>query len=82
MPQVELPADLIEKVEHCLTNGGTVGDFVREAVERKLDDETRRKEFHRLSSKMREAMLARGLTEEEILADFERHRRLQSLPQR
>ena len=82
MPQVELPSDLFEKVEHSLTNGGTVDDFVRNAVERKLDDEARRKEFHRLSSKIREAMHAQGLTEDEILADFERHRRSQSLPSR
>ena len=80
MPQVELPPDLFEKVEHSLPTGGSVNEFVRDAVVRKLDDEERRKEFHRLSSKVREAMIAQGITEEEILADFERHRRSQSLP--
>ena len=79
MPVVDLPPDLIEKIEHRLSNTGSVDEFVRDAIEQKLDDVERRNEFHRLTAKIREAMLAKGLTEEEILADFEQHRRAQGV---
>jgi hypothetical protein len=71
MPQVELPAELFQQITHNIPTGGSVDDFVREAVERKLADDQCRKEFFRLSDQMRAAMLEQGLTEEELLADFD-----------
>lgn len=75
MPQVELPPDLFEKVEHSLPTGGSVDEFVRDAVEYRLAVQDRRAEFFRLSDLMREAMHKQGLTEEEILAEFDARRR-------
>lgn len=74
MSHVELPAELFQQIEQSLPVGGSVEEFVREAVARKLHDEERRKEFHRLSGEIRDALRAKGLTEEEILADFEKQR--------
>jgi hypothetical protein len=71
MPHVELSSDLFQQIELSVPTGGTVNAFVREAVERKLADDRRRKEFVRFSDKMREAMHQKGLTEEQILAEFD-----------
>lgn len=77
MHAVVIPPDLLEKIEHTLSNGGSVDDFVRIAVEEKLDDTARRSRLHHLTAKIHEAMLAKGLTEDEILADFDQHRHAQ-----
>jgi hypothetical protein len=71
MPHVELPADLFQQIELSVPTGGTVDAFVREAVERKLADGRRREEFYRFSDKVRDTMHQLGLTEEQILAEFD-----------
>jgi len=76
MLNIQLPDNLLQEIEAAGVTGSAVDAFVQQAVREKLDEEERRKEFHRLTAKIREAMLAKGLTEEEILADFEKHRRL------
>jgi hypothetical protein len=75
MSQIQLPDALIQQIEAAGITGCAVDEFVQQAVREKLQEEERRKEFHRLTAKIREAMLAKGFTEEEILADFEKHRR-------
>src|SRR5688500_4542912 len=75
MSQVFIPDILIHQIEAAGATGGAVAEFVQEAVREKLAADERRREFFRLSSQVREAMLAQGLTEEELLADFEMHRR-------
>jgi hypothetical protein len=77
MPHIELPSELFQQIEISLPTGGAVDEFVEQAVREKLHGEERRKEFHRLTAKIHEAMLAKGLTEDEILADFEKQRRPQ-----
>ncbi len=75
MPLIEIPGDLFQQIQANVPAGGSVDAFVREAVREKIHGDERRKEFHRLTEKIRHAMVAKGLTEEEILADFEAHRR-------
>lgn len=75
MSTIHLPDTLIDQLSAAGVPTGSVDDFVQQAVREKLHDEERRKEFHRLTAKIREAMLAKGLTEDEILADFEKQRR-------
>ncbi len=75
MSQVQIPDTLIQQIEAAGITPGAVNAFVEQAVREKLHEEERRKEFHFLTAKIRQAMLAQGLTEEEILADFEDQRR-------
>ena len=77
MLQIELPDNLLQQIESAGVTGSAVREFVQQAVQEKLHEAERRKEFHRLTAKVREAMLAKGLTEEELLADFEAQRRPQ-----
>ena len=57
-------------------------DFVVQAVREKLSGESRKGEFYRLSDETRAAMAAKGLTEADLLADFEASRRTSSEPGR
>lgn len=75
MPHVEIPGDLFQQIQASVPAGGSVDAFVREAVRDKIHGEERRKVFHQLTEKVRQAIGAKGLTEEEVLADFEEHRR-------
>lgn len=79
MLHIELSDTLLQQIEAAGVPGNAVDAFVEQAVREKLHEEDRRKEFHRLTAKIREAMIAKGLTEEEILEDFEKHRRPQSV---
>lgn len=72
---IQIPDALLHQIEATGLTGGAVDEFVQQAVREKLSAEERRKEFHRLTAKIRDAMLAKGLTEDEVLADFEKHRR-------
>ena len=74
MSTIHLPDTLIDQLSAAGVPTGSVGEFVQQAVREKLHEEERRKEFHRLSAKVRAAMLAKGVTEDEILADFESRR--------
>jgi hypothetical protein len=75
MSTVQLSDALVERIEAAgVTNGG-LDAFVEQAVREKLDWESRRAEFYRLSSQLRQAMKDRGITEEEILTEFDSFRR-------
>ena len=80
MLHIELPDSLLQQIEAAGVTGSAVDEFVRQAVQEKLaiaklSARERRQRFFELSNEIREAMLAQGLTEEEILADFEEQRR-------
>jgi hypothetical protein len=71
MPQVEIPQDLFQQIEAALPMSTSPDQYVSQAVREKLAKEEHREEFMRLVAKNREAMVKQGLTEEEILADFD-----------
>ncbi len=74
MPHVEIPQDLFQQIQQALPASGTTDQFVSQAVREKLAGEQRREEFFRLSDITRQAMVQQGLTEDEILEDFESQR--------
>lgn len=75
MSQIQISDALLQQIQSAGVTGSAVDAFVEQAVREKLHEEERRKEFFRLTDKVREAMLAQGLTEEEIIADLENERR-------
>ena len=74
MPQVEIPDAVFERIDQVRPESQSVADFVQHAVQEKLAWEERKREFYRLSDETRMAMSNRGLSEAEILADFESFR--------
>lgn len=68
MLQIELPESLLQQIE---STGITVPEFVQQAVREKLAADERRKLFYRLSDEMRAAMHRQGLTEDQLLAEFD-----------
>jgi hypothetical protein len=79
MLHVELPDSLLQQIEAAGVTGSAVDDFVRQAVREKLaiaqlTVEERRRRFFELSDEMRTAMHEQGLTEEELLAEFDARR--------
>ncbi len=74
MPQIQIPQSLFEKIESVVPATTSPEEFVLQAVEEKLSWEERRTEFYRLSDATRAAMTAKGLTEADILTDFETSR--------
>lgn len=77
MPHVEIPQDLFQQIQAALPVSGSPDQFVSQAVREKLAKEEQREEFMRLVAKNREAMVKQGLTEEDILADFDAWRHSQ-----
>lgn len=71
MSHIQLPDTLIQQIEAAGLTGGAVDEFVQQAVREKLAADERRKEFFRLSDRMRAAMIEQGLTEEQLLAEFD-----------
>ncbi len=74
MPQVQIPQALFDQIETVVPGNGSPEDFVVQAVREKLSWERRKGEFYRLSDSTRAAMTAKGLSEPEMLADFEAKR--------
>jgi len=75
MPHVDIPQDLFQQIQQVLPASKSTDQFITQAVREKLASNERREEFLRLSDITRQAMLERGLTEEELLDDFEKQRR-------
>ncbi len=75
MPHVDIPQDLFQQIQQVIPPTGNTEQFIAQAVREKLAENKRREEFLRLSDITKQAMLERGLTEEELLEDFEKHRR-------
>lgn len=79
MSHIQIPDALIHQIEAAGVTGSAVDEFVRQAVQEKLaiaslTTEQRRRRFFELSDEMRAAMHQRGLTEEELLAEFDARR--------
>jgi hypothetical protein len=70
MPQVNIPDTLFSEIEKAIRLPISPEDFVVAAVREKLSWESRKEEFFRLSDGTWAAMLAKGLSEGDILRDF------------
>ncbi len=75
MPHVDIPQDLFLQIQQTLPASDSTDQFVSRAVREKLASNDRREEFLRLSDLAKQAMLEHGLTEKELLEDFEKQRR-------
>lgn len=75
MAQIDIPPELFKEIDQTRPPTVSPAEYVTQAVREKLDKEHRAEEFLRLAAENREAMLARGLTEEQVIADFEAWRR-------
>lgn len=75
MPQVDIPQELFQQIQAALPMSTSPDQFVSQAVREKLAKQEQREEFMRLSDITKQAMATRGITEEDLLADFERQRR-------
>ncbi len=75
MPHVDIPQDLFQQIQQVIPPSGNTEQFIAQAVREKLASNEQREEFLRLSDITKQAMLERGLTEEELLEDFEKRRR-------
>jgi uncharacterized protein YjiS (DUF1127 family) len=75
MPHVDIPQDLFQQIQQVLPPSESADAFVHQAVREKIAWKERREEFLRLTDITRQALEERGLTEEDILEDFEKHRR-------
>ncbi len=71
MLQIEIPENLLHQIESTGVTGSAVREFVQQAVREKLAADERRKSFYRLSDEMRTAMHRQGLTEDQLLAEFD-----------
>jgi hypothetical protein len=75
MPHIDIPQDLFQQIQQALPASQTADQFVHQAVRDRIAWQKDREEFFRLSDITRQALAERGLSEEDILADFDRHRR-------
>lgn len=71
MAQVPIADELLKQVESVLPESVSTEQFVADAVREKLSWQQRKAEFVHLSDDTRRKMDAQGITEAEILADFE-----------
>jgi hypothetical protein len=74
MCTIQLPDALVDQIAAAGVPRGAVDEFVAQAVREKLAADERRKEFFRLSDEIRAAMHEQGLTEEQLLAEFDTRR--------
>jgi len=77
MPHVDIPQDLFQQIQQMLPACENTDQFIQAAVREKIAWKERSNEFRKMSDLTKQAMLERGLTEEELLEDFEKHRRQQ-----
>jgi hypothetical protein len=74
MAQIHIPESLLSAIERILPPSVSVEDFILQAVREKLAFEDQKREFYRLSDRIDLAMTEQGLSEADILRDFESHR--------
>ena len=79
MLQIQLPDSLLHEIEAAGVAGSGVDAFVHQAIREKLaaaklTPDERRNRFFRLSDEMRAAMHEQGLTEEQLLSEFDARR--------
>lgn len=75
MPQVNIPDGLYEEIQKALCGEASPSDFIVQAVRDKLSFEGQKREFYQLTVSVRAGMIEQGLSEEDMLADFEMSRR-------
>mgnify|MGYP001288859248 CR=1 FL=1 len=75
MPHIDLPQDLFQQIDQLRTGSLSTTEFVAQAVREKLETQRRTEKLRRLADDNRRAMLEKGLSEEDILADFEAWRK-------
>jgi hypothetical protein len=71
MPQVNIPESLFQEVARVLPTAVSPDEFIVTAVREKLSFEGQKREFYRLSDQTRAAIGEKGLTESDILKEFE-----------
>ena len=71
MPQINIPDTLFHEVEKSLSGAVSPADFVVAAVEEKLTAEACKKEFMTLSDQTRSTVTEQGLTELDVLTEFD-----------
>ena len=78
MPQIEILDAAFQRIEQLRPESQSAADFVLHAIQDRLVGEDRKREFYRLSDETRRAMSKQGISEAEVLADFESFRELLS----
>ena len=74
MAQISIADELLDKVEDARPDSVSAEQFVADAVREKLSWQDKRSEFIQLSDETRRMMDTKGITEAEVLADFETFR--------
>ena len=74
MPQVFIPDAVFQEIQKALPSAISADEFILRAVQDRLSFEEHKRRFYELSDRTRAAMIEKGITEEEILADFEQFR--------
>ncbi len=74
MAQISIADELLKQIESALPESVSSEQFVADAVREKLAWQQRKAEFVRLTDDTRQRMEAKGITESEILAEFESSR--------
>ena len=74
MPQVEIPDVVFQQIEQLRPESQSAADFVLHAIQDRLAREDRKREFYRLSNETRSLLSKQGLSEADVLADFESFR--------
>ncbi len=74
MSQIEIPDAVFQRIEQLRPETQSAADFVLRAIQDRLAWEDRKREFYGLSDETRRAMSNQGMSEAEVLADFESFR--------
>ena len=74
MAHIEIADELFRQIKKHVSDFRAAEQFVAEAVREKLDWQQRQAKFYELSDETRRRMVNRGISEAEILADFQASR--------
>ena len=75
MPQVYIPETLLKEIEKALPETSSADNFIIQAVREKLTSLEHKKEFYKLSARAQTVMQEKGLSETDILKDFDSFRK-------
>ena len=75
MPQVDIPDVVFQQIEQRRPESQSAADFVLDAIQDRLAWEDRKREFCRLSDETRRLLSQQGISEADVLADFESSRK-------
>jgi hypothetical protein len=74
MVQIGIPEDLFECIKRVVPDSVSPESYVVEVLRENLAFEERKRHFYRLSDQTRAAMMQKGISEADILEDFESFR--------